>query len=348
MPRAELAFENAALRQQLAVYLRSNHRARLRTEDRLFWVALRRLWPDWARSLVIVKPETVIGWHRKGFRIFWRRRSRGPIGRPRIPAEHIAFIQRISSDRPEWGEDRIAEELTAKCGIAHSPSTIRRYMVPRPGSPRGNQTWRTFACNHAKELCACDFLIQYTAFFSVVYVFVVMEIGSRRIVHTNVTTNPTLPWVKQQFREATAEDGTLRFLVHDNDGIFGQFGKTLTVEKKSRRRSYRCHLDRWLDEIMGIEGIPIPYCAPNASPHIERFVRTLREEALNHFIFLSADHIRRVVAEYIRYYNRARPSQAIHGIPDPYPELRRPPSRRGKLIALPILGGVLHDYRLVA
>ena len=159
MSRAILALENAALRQQLAVYLRSNHRARLRTEDRLFWVALRRLWPDWTRPLVIVKPETVIGWHRKGFRIFWRRRSRGPIGRPRIPGEHIAFIRRISGDHPEWGEDRIAEELTAKFGIAHSPSTIRRYMVPRRGSPRGNQTWHTFVRNHANELCACDFLL---------------------------------------------------------------------------------------------------------------------------------------------------------------------------------------------
>jgi len=191
-------------------------------------------------------------------------------------------------------------------------------------------------------------LIQYTAFFTVVYVFVVMEIGSRRIVHTNVTTNPTLPWVKQQIRETAAEDGTPRFLVHDNDGIFGQFGKPVTVERKSRRRSYRRHLDRWLDEVMGIEGIPIPYGAPNASPHIERLVRTLREEALNHFILLSADHIRRVVIEYVRYYNGARPSQAIHGIPDPYPELRQPLSRRGKLIALPVLGGIQHDYRLVA
>ncbi len=346
--RATLALENVALRQQLAVYLRSNHRARLRTEDRLFWVALRRLWPDWTRALVIVKPETVVGWHRKGFRIFWRRRSRGPIGRPRIPGEHIAFIRRISSDHPERGEDRIAEELAAKLGIDHSPSTIRRCKVARRGSPRGNQTWRSFVHNHARELWTCDFLIQYTAFFTVVYVFVVMEIGSRRIVHTNVTTNPTLPWVKQQIRETAAEDGTPRFLVHDNDGIFGQFGKPVTVERKSRRRSYRRHLDRWLDEVMGIEGIPIPYGAPNASPHIERLVRTLREEALNHFILLSADHIRRVVIEYVRYYNGARPSQAIHGIPDPYPELRQPLSRRGKLIALPVLGGIQHDYRLVA
>ncbi|MCK4412546.1 MAG: integrase core domain-containing protein [Candidatus Eisenbacteria sp.] len=349
MPRTTLALENAALRQQLTIYLRTQRRARLRASDRAFWVALHRLWPDWTRPLVIVKPETVIGWHRKGFRLFWRRRSRpAKIGRPRIPRRHISFIKRISGDHPEWGEDRIAEELAAKFGIEHSPSTIRRYMVPRQGPSRGDQTWRTFVRNHAKEIWACDFLTQYTALFAVVYIFVVMEIGSRRIVLASVTTNPTLSWVKQQFRQATAWDVTPRFLVHDNDGIFGQCGKAVSVARGDRRRSYRCHLDRWLDEVIGIEGIPIPYGAPNASPHVERLVRTLREEALDHFIFLTTDHIRRAVAEYVRYYNGARPSQAIHGIPDPYPELKLPPPRAGKLLALPILGGVQHDYRLVA
>jgi len=293
-----LAIENAALRQQLAVYLRTNQRARLRTGDRVFWVALRRLWPDWTRPLVIVKPATVIGWHRKGFQIFWRRRSRSrPLGRPRIAQKHIAFIRRISGDHPEWGEDRIAEELAAKFGTQHSASTVRRYMAPRQGSPRGNQTWRTFVRNHAKEVWACDFLTQYTALFAIAYVFVIMEIGSRRIVHVNVTASPTLSWVKQQIREATADDRTPRFLVHDNDGIFGQLGRSVTVDEAGRRRSYRCHLDRWLDEVVCIEGIPIPYGAPNATPHVERFVRTLREEALDHFIFLTIDHIRRVVSE---------------------------------------------------
>ena len=207
---------------------------------------------------------------------------------------------------------------------------------------------RTFVRNHAKELWACDFLTQYTALFAVAYVFVIMEIDTRRIVHVNATTNPTLPWVKQQIRQATGSDNAPRFLVHDNDGIFGQYGSRVTLEHGDRMRSYRCHLDRWLGEVMCIEGIPIPYGAPNASPHVERFNRTLREEALNHFIFLSVDHIRRVVAEYICYYNGGRPSQAIHRIPDPYPELRQPPPPAGELVALPVLGGVQHDYRFVA
>jgi len=347
--RAALALENAALRQQLAAYLRTSKRPQLRTGDRVFWIALRRLWPEWTRPLVIVKPETVIRWHRKGFKLFWRRKSDcRPVGRPRIAREHIAFVRRISGDHPEWGEDRIAEELATKFGVEHAASTIRRYMAPRHGCPRGDQTWRTFVRIHAKEVWACDFLTQYTALFAVVYVFVVMEIGSRRIVHVNVTTNPTLPWIKQQIREATPWGQIPRCLLHDNDGVFGQFGRPVHVERGGEKRSYRSQLDRWLDEVMGIEGLPIPFGAPNASPHVERFMQTLREEALNHFIFLSEHHVRRVVTEYVRYYNGARPSQAIHGIPDPYPELRQPPPMTGKLVALPVLGGVLDDYRLVA
>jgi putative transposase len=188
MPRAGLALENAALRQQLAIYLRAQKRPRLRAEDRAFWIALHRLWSGCTHSLVIVKPATVVCWHRQGFKVMWRRKSRpGKIGRPRIPREHIAFIKRISADQPGWGEDKIAEELAAKFGIQHSPSTIRRYMIPR--APRGNQTWRTFVRNHANDLWACDFLTQYTAFFAIAYVFIIMEIDTRRVVYFNVTTN---------------------------------------------------------------------------------------------------------------------------------------------------------------
>ena len=230
-----------------------------------------------------------------------------------------------------------------------SPSSAKTRTVSRGRPLRGDQTWRTFIRNHAKEVWACDFLTQYTAFFAVVYVFVIMEIGSRRIVHVNVTTNPTLPWVKQQIREATAWDADSALpRPRQRRDLRAVRQASPTVEQDDSTRSYRCHLDRWLDEVMGIEGLPIPFGAPNASPHVERFMRTLREEALDHFIFLSADHIRRVVSEYVRYYNGARPSQAIHGIPDPYPELRQPPPPAGKLVALPVLGGVQHDYRLVA
>jgi transposase InsO family protein len=221
-------------------------------------------------------------------------------------------------------------------------------MARRTDGPRKTQTWHTFIQNHAKEVWACDFLTQYTAFFAVVYVFVIMGVGSRRIVHVNVTANATLPWVKQQIREATAWGQTPRSLVHDSDCVFGQFGTPVKVEQDGKTRSYRCHLDRWLHAVIGVEGLPIPYGAPNTSPHVERLMRALREEALDHFIFLSIDHVRRMTTELVRYYNGTRPSQAIHGIPDPYPELKQPPPKAGTRVALPVLGGIQHDYRLAA
>ena len=250
-----------------------------------------------------------------------------------------------SGEQPGWGEDRIADELAIKLGIRQSTSTIRRYMIRRR-EPRGGQTWKTFIRNYASQIFALDFLTQYTAVFSIVYVLVVMEIASRRIVLVNATTSPGLAWVKQQIRQATEWGKMPRFLLHDNDGVFGQFRDRKPRGKKGRR--YRCHLDVWLADVMGIEGVPIPYGAPNASPHIERFNRTLREEALNHFIFLNVGHVLRVCRKYVEFYNRARPSQALHAIPDPYPELRGPLPAEDKLVALPVLGGVQHDYRLAA
>jgi hypothetical protein len=335
-----LVLENLALRQQLAVYKRVQKRPRLRSTDRAFWVWLARLWDGWKTPLILVRPETVIRWHRQGFKLYWRRKSRTrKIGRPTIPREHIDFIRRMSADNPSWGEDKIDEELRVKFGVSHSGSTIRKYMTKRRPR-RDGQKWRTFIKNHSHELFACDFMTQYTALFTIVYVFVVMEISTRRIVHCNVTESPALDWVKIQIRDIAAFDRKPRFLLHDNDGIFGQFGR--------RKDGFRCHLDRWLSTTMNIEGLPMPYHAPNANPHVERFHRTLRQDALNHFIFLNACHVRRVAREFIGYYNRARPSQATHAIPDPYPELLNEPHSSGQLIALPVLGGLQHDYRLAA
>jgi putative transposase len=154
--RGSLALENLALRQQLATYARREKRPRLKPEERAFWVALSRIWSEWRSPLVFVKPATVIDWHRRGFRRYWRWKS-GKRGRPRIPDKHIAFVRRISGQHPEWGEDRIAEELAIKLGVKHSSSTIRKHMVRRR-KPRGGQTWRTFVRNHASQIFAVDFL----------------------------------------------------------------------------------------------------------------------------------------------------------------------------------------------
>ena len=172
-----------------------------------------------------------------------------------------------------------------------------------------------------------------------------MELGSRRIVHFNVSQSPGLDWVKQQIREISPYGQGPRFLIHDNDGIYGQFGSRKRHEDGG---SYRCAFDMWLDKTMGIEGIAIPYGAPNANARLERYNRTLQEEALYHFIFFGENHIRRICSVYNSYYNHARPSQALHAIPDPYPELTKPPPKDGRVVALPILDGIHHDYRLVA
>ncbi len=186
--------------------------------------------------------------------------------------------------------------------------------------------------------------------YSVRYVLVCMEMRSRRVVHVAVTASPTLVWLKQRIREATPFGSVPRFLVHDNDGIFGQFGRRRPGESG---RSYRCALDYWLGEVMCIKGIPIPYGAPNTAAHIERFMGSLKRECLNHFLFLSEEHLRRTLTAYIAYYNEGRPHQGIQGIPEFGPGLpRTTPQQTGegpiKTMARPVLGGLHHDYRLAA
>ena len=230
-----------ALRQQLAVYKRKAKKPRLRNRDRLFWLLLSRIWNDWASELIIVKPETVIRWRKKKFREYWSRKSRRRSGRPAIPREHIAFIRRISSDHPEYGEDRIALELEIKFGIKHSPTTIRKYMVKRRHGPRDSQAWRTFLRNQATGIWGCDFFVQHTIRFHVFYVLVIMELASRKTVCFNVTVYLTLEWTKQQIRNANFEEQP-KFLLHDNDGKFGQFGRPVQVERAGHKVSCRSAL----------------------------------------------------------------------------------------------------------
>ncbi len=249
--RTDLILENVALREQLGVCRREAQRPKLRRGDRLFWIWLCRRWPRWRSALVIVKPETVLAWHREGYRRYWRYRSKGKPGGPRIPRKHIEFIRRISDDEfglgPSWGEDRIALEMELKLGVVHSPSTIRRYMVTT-GSPP-TSTWRKFLGSHADPIYALDFTSQHLWNYSARHVLIILALHNRRVVHVAVTQSPTLGWVKQPIREATSWDETPRFLIHDNDAIFGQY-------RVRERGGHRCALDGWLDEVMGIQGIP--------------------------------------------------------------------------------------------
>jgi hypothetical protein len=213
--RRDLLLENAALRQQLNVYQRQTSRPELQRGDRLFWIGLCRHWKAWRSTLVIVKPETVLRWHREGYRRYWRRRSRGRSGRPRIPRRHIEFIRRISSDHPEWSADRIAPILKLKLGVDHAPSTVRRYMVESDTPP--GSTWRQFVASHADQMFALDFTTQNLWNYSARYMLIIMALHNRRVVHVAVTGSPTLDWVKQQIREATPWDEAPRLLILDND-----------------------------------------------------------------------------------------------------------------------------------
>ncbi|MBM4321765.1 MAG: integrase, partial [Deltaproteobacteria bacterium] len=235
--RADLLAEIAALRQQLNVLQRQVKSPQLRRGDRAFWIWLSRHWPRWRSAIVIVQPETVLSWHRQGYRLFWRWRSRGKPGRPRIPRQHIEFIRRISTDHPEWGEDRIALELKLKLGAEHDPSTVRRYMVDsiRPG----HSTWKRFLASHASQIWALDFTTQVMWNFHACYVLVVLALDTRRVVHVAVTSSPTLAWVQQQLWGATPWGEVPRFLVHDNDGIFGQLRRDDHAGASVRKKHFR-------------------------------------------------------------------------------------------------------------
>ena len=334
-----------ALRQQLAVYKRKSKKPLLRNRDRLLWSLLSRLWRDWRSELVLVKPETVIRWSERKFREFWRRKSQNKPGRPAIAKEHIDFIRRMSSDHPEYGEDRITLEV--KFGIRHACSTIRKYMVKRRLGPTGSQAWRSFLKNQAKAMWSCDFFVQHTVGFRVLYIFVIMELANRKVIHLNVTDHPTLEWTKQQIRNACFEDQP-KFLLHDNDRKFGQFGHPFRVENAGKKVSCRSEYDVWLWQDMDIRGIAIPYGVPNAAAHIERLIGTIRRECLDRMLIWNEQHLRCVLKEYIGWYNHGRVHQGLNGIPDPDPALAEPKPLTGRLLAIPVLNGLHHDYRLVA
>jgi len=213
-PQSTLAAENLFLRKQLAMFL--ERKAKPRRPDtpiRIALVLLSRLF-NWRDALVVVQPQTLVRWHRQGFRLFWRWKSRP--GRPPIPIELRQLIREMAMSNPSWGEERIANELLLKLGMRASPRTVRKYMQLHPWEqPRGDQRWSAFVRNHASAILACDFCVVVTATFRLLYVFIVIEHQTRRIVHCNVTAHPTAAWTLQQLREAIPSDHSYRFLVHD-------------------------------------------------------------------------------------------------------------------------------------
>jgi len=217
--RTALAAENLFLRKQLAFYQERKIRPRRFDNVTRIMLVLLSHGFAWQDALANVTPKTLIGWHRAGFRLFWQWKSRP--GLPPIPIELRRLIREMALSNISWGEERIANELLLKLGIRTSPRTVRKYMPKRPrGQTRGDQRWSTFVHNHAAAILACDFCVVVTATFRLLYVMVVTEHQTRRIVHCNVTTHPTAAWTLQQLREAIPSDHRYRFLIHDGDGIF--------------------------------------------------------------------------------------------------------------------------------
>ena len=327
--------ENLFLRRQLALYVKRGvlpHRVDAAT--RVSLVVLARLF-DWRDALVVVQPATMIRWHRAGWRLFWRMKSRA--ARPPIPQELRELIRRMARENVLWGEERIANELLLKLGVRISPRTVRKYLPKRPpGRPRGDLRWSTFLKSHARGILACDFFVAVTATFRMLYVFVVIEHGTRRLAHVNVTTHPSAAWTLQQLREVIADTDDHRYRIHDRDSIFA----------RHRDESIRA---------MGLAVLRSPFSSPKANAICERVIGTIRRECLDWMMPLSEAHLRSILREWVAHYNGERPHSALGpGVPGPpagsartwkaEPRCRWTP---GALVrATSLLGGLHHEYSI--
>ena len=331
--RAALAAENLFLRKQLSLYEERKAR-RSNTSIAVRWTmaGLGKLFA-WRDALVIVKPDTFVRWHREAFGLFWRWKSR-PSGRPALPRNIRTLIRQMDRENPTWGEERIADELMVKLGIRVSARTVAKYLDM--DRPRGvsNQRWKTFIHNHAKAIVACDFFVSVTVTFRVLYVFVAMEVGSRRILHFNVTSHPTAEWTVQQFREFLAFDHPYQLVIHDRDAIFST------------------ELDAALKGI-AVRVIRTPVRAPSANAFCERLIGTIRRECLDWMIPFGEAHLRRILREWTIHYNRGRPHSSLGpGIPEPLQakiptSVHRHELPKGyRIIEKSVLGGLHHEYGL--
>ena len=327
--------ENLFLRRQLGLYIERGVKPRridLVTRVRLVLLSKRF---DWRDALVVAQPETLLHWHRSAWRMLWRLKSRP--GRPAIPAQLQGLIRRMATVNPVWGEERIANELLLKFGIQVSLRTVRKYMPRRPpGRPSGDLRWSTFLRLHAQGILACDFCLAITANFRMLYVFVVIEHGTRRLVHCNVTAHPTAAWTLQQLREVARIDHRYQLLLHDRDSIFSS------------------GLDESI-QALGMRVLRSAAHSPKMNALCERVISTIRRECLDWVIPVSESHLRSLLTSWIQHYNRGRPHMSLGpGIPDP-PAITFSNSasghRRGESYAVranPVLGGFHHEYCLVS
>jgi hypothetical protein len=323
--RASLEAEVVALRHQLAIYERLGRRPQIKPADRIFWSWLSRVWPGWRGALVFVQPETVIAWRRRKFREHWRKLSRQKSrGRPVISDEVRDLIRRMSMANPLWGSPKIVGELK-KLGIDVAPSTVAKYRVRKPG-PR-SQGWGTFLRNHLRDFVSIDFFTVSTARFKVLFVLVVLLHFRRRVVHFNVTENPTAEWTAQQIVEAFPWEAAPKRLLRDRDRIYGEYF--------SRRVKN-----------MGIREVLITAKSPWQNPYVERLIGCIRQECLDHVIILDERHLRRVLKGYFEYHQQWRTHLSLE-MDCPQPRAVQEPAK-GEVIEFPEVGGLHHHYERLA
>jgi transposase InsO family protein len=320
--RASLQLEILALRHQLAVLKQKTKRTHIKPADRILWAWLSKFWSGWRDALIFVQPEPVIKWQRKRFREHWTRLSQGKAGRPKVEKEIPDLIRKMSIANPLWGSPRIMGELK-KLGIEVAKRTIEKYMVKQ--KMPSSQSWKTFLKNHAKDLVSIDFFTVPTVKFNILFVFVVLANHRRKLIHFNITENPTAQWTAQQIIEAFPWDNASRYLIRDRDGVYGNY--------------FRNRIKR-----MGIKEVLIAPQKPWQNPYAERLIGSIRRDCLNHVIVLNKRHLKRILNGYFSYYHSWRTHLSLDM---DCPE-SRPIQAKGKVIEFPEVGGLHHHYERLA
>ena len=317
--KSRLEAENAALRHQLIVVRRNvQGRVRLTNNDRWFLIQLYRWFPSILQVLTIVQPETLVRWHRAGFRCYWRWKSRPRGGRPQIETDLRALIRQMSMENPLWGAPRIHGELL-KLGFMVAQSSVAKYLVKRGRPP--SQGWRTFLRNHAPDIAAMDLFVVPTIGFDLLYAFIIVRLDRRDLVWINVTKNPTAEWIARQLTEAFPWNEAPRYLIRDRDRIYG------TVVMHRIRA-------------MGIRDKPTAPASPWQNGFAERLIGSIRRECVDHFVVLGEAHLCRILRAYAGYYNDIRTHRSL----DKDAPVSRPVQRTGTISSRPILGGLHHHY----
>jgi transposase InsO family protein len=328
--RRNLLLENLALRQQLAVLARKHPQPRVAVHERIFWIVMRRFWSRWKQALLIVQPETVVRWHRAGFKLYWQWLSRKRVRAGRRPTnkELRELIFRTVAENPTWGAPRILGELRM-FGFDIAERTVLRWIRKAPRNSEPAQRWAAFLTNHREAIAAMDFFTVPTLAFGVLYCFFVIAHDRRRILHFNVTRHPTSAWVAQQLCEAFPHDSAPRYLIHDHDATF-------SAEVAATART------------LGVEPVRTSFKSPWQNGVAERFVGSCRRDLLDHVIVLNERHLKRLVRDYVRYFHEDRTHLGLAKETPAGREKELNPIVSCQVVAMSRLGGLHHRYQLAA